>query len=47
MYAFRFGNDNINGNSFNAARGRAYNEMGTNIISILKSIPLTQPIIAN
>jgi hypothetical protein len=47
IYAFRFGNDNINGNSYNASRGRAYNEMGTNIISILKSIPLTQPIIAN
>jgi len=47
MYAFRFGNDNINGNSFNAARGRAYNEIGTNIQSIIKTIPISQPILAN
>lgn len=47
IYAFRFGNDNINGNSYNAARGRAYNEIGTNIQSIIKTIPIYQPIIAN
>jgi hypothetical protein len=47
IYAFRFRNDNINGNSYNAARGRAYNEIGTNIQSILKTIPISQPIIAN
>lgn len=47
IYAFRFGNDNLNGNSYNAARGRAYNEIGTNIQSIIKTIPISQPIIAN
>ena len=26
VYAFRYGTDNLNGNNYNAARGRAYNE---------------------
>ncbi len=37
VYAFRYGTDNLNGNSFNASRGRAYNETGTNTSFIIKS----------
>lgn len=47
IYAFRYGTDNINGNSFNAARGRAYNEIGTNTLSLTRPSPLTQNIISN
>lgn len=32
VYAFRYGTDNLNGNSFNASRGRAYNT--TNFVSV-------------
>lgn len=32
VYAFRYSTDNVNGNSFNGARGRAYNE--TNFVSV-------------
>lgn len=45
IYAFRFSADN--NNISNAARGRAYNETGTNVQSIIKSYPLAQTIIPN
>jgi len=47
IYAFRYGTDNLNGNSFNAARGRAYNEVGTNVESLTRPLPLSQNIISN
>ncbi|HRE97530.1 MAG TPA: hypothetical protein PK637_12230, partial [Flavobacteriales bacterium] len=33
VYAYRFGTDNINGNSFDVARGRAYNT--TNFVDVV------------
>ncbi len=36
VVAFRYGTDNINGNTYHPARGRAYNETGTNVISITR-----------
>ncbi|MFZ4796531.1 MAG: hypothetical protein ACOYMA_03500 [Bacteroidia bacterium] len=45
IYAFRFSADN--NNLSNAARGRAYNETGTNVQSIIKSYPVAQTIIPN
>ena len=47
VYAFRFGTDNLNGNSFNAARGRAYNEVGTNVQSLTRPFPTSQNITPN
>lgn len=45
IYAFRFSADN--NNISNAARGRAYNETGTNVQSIIKNSPIAQTIIPN
>jgi len=39
IYAFRYGEDDFNGNSFYSTRGRAYNEIGTNVQSIAKINP--------
>lgn len=45
IYAFRYKADN--NNVSNLARGRAYNETGTNVQSFFKSQPLSQNISAN
>ncbi len=45
IYAFRYKTDN--NNVSNLARGRAYNETGTNVQSITKSQPISQNISAN
>ncbi|MFA9213616.1 MAG: hypothetical protein ACEQSR_07190 [Candidatus Methylacidiphilales bacterium] len=45
IYAFRYKADN--NNVINLARGRAYNETGTNVQSIVKSQPVSQNILAN
>ncbi len=37
VYAYRYGTDNMNGNNFNVARGRAYNE--TNFAAAFTGIP--------
>lgn len=47
IYAFRYGTDNLNGNSYNIARGRAYNEIGTNVQSLTRALPISQNIISN
>lgn len=45
VYAFRYKADN--NNVINLARGRAYNETGTNVQSIVKNQPVSQNISAN
>lgn len=45
IYAFRYKTDN--NNVSNLARGRAYNETGTNVQSIVKNQPVSQNISAN
>ncbi|MBJ7428176.1 MAG: hypothetical protein JHD28_04350 [Bacteroidia bacterium] len=45
IYAFRYKADN--NNVINMARGRAYNETGTNVQSIVKNQPVSQNILAN
>lgn len=47
IYAFRYGTDNPNGNSFNVARGRAYNTVGFASGSITKTFPGTATVTAN
>jgi len=44
IYAFRYGTDNLNGNNYNAARGRAYNE--TNFGTASVTIPAAPEIIS-
>jgi hypothetical protein len=39
IYAYRYSSDQQNGNTYHAARGRAYNETGTNVQSIFRSEP--------
>lgn len=47
IYAFKYSTDNLNGNLYNAARGRAYNEVGTNVQSLTRPYPISQNIISN
>lgn len=44
VFAYRYTTDNINGNTYDAARGRAYNETGTNTVQIQRTKPNTSSI---
>jgi gliding motility-associated-like protein len=48
IYAYRYGTDNLNGNTYNVARGRAYNETAGQFATYHVTVtPITDPTFAN